>query len=86
MNLKTKRHECGESMEKDLREMEWIDKEIKQILSSYKPLVQRLNERLETQEKVEKNLRLAERTMLALMSQTKGTGKCVEGRRSEFLT
>ena len=75
MTLKTKRRECGESMEKDKEEMAWIDKEIKQIMSLYKPLVQRLNERLETQAKVAKNLKLAEQTMQTLKGETKGTGK-----------
>lgn len=73
--LKTKRRECGESMSKDKIEIGWIDKEIDQIMSLYKPLCSRLEERLETQEKLDKNLKLAEQTMFTLMGQTKSTGE-----------
>ena len=72
--LKSRRRQCGDSMEKDMKQIKWIDVEIEQIMKLYKPLCNQLTERLETKEKVETNLTLAEDTMRTLMSQTKETG------------
>ncbi|GBG29375.1 Hypothetical Protein FCC1311_055972 [Hondaea fermentalgiana] len=71
--LKHRRKVCGEAMDKDRASIAWIDKELERINKQYKPLCERLEDREKTMNSVKKNLELAERTMLQLMSQTKET-------------